>query len=73
MTSVRDPRRRWQVGSSLMLLVIVVAGGVTVTDPPLWGQILGVVAILVLVAVASALMRSKTGAWRPSDDRTDGR
>ena len=73
MTSLTDARRRWRLGSSLMLVVVAVAGALTVTDPPLWGQVLGVAAIIVLVAAASALMRSKAGAWRPSDDRTDGR
>ncbi|MDN5893361.1 MAG: hypothetical protein L0H93_04990 [Nocardioides sp.] len=71
MDTSSDPRRVWQWGYGLIMVVPFIGVALTFTDPPLWAQIVGVVAIVVLVATGSTLMRRRAGGWRPSETVSD--
>ena len=73
MTTSTDPRRTWRVGYVLLLTAPFIGLALTFTDPPLWVQIGGVVAILALVGTGSSLMRRRVGGWRPSETSTQPR
>jgi hypothetical protein len=67
MSLSSDPRGVWRRGYVLLLVVPFIGLALVLTDPPRWLQIVGVVAILALVATGSSMMRRRAGAWRPSD------
>lgn len=65
--TVPDPRPTWRSGYTLLLVAPFVGLALTLTDPPRWLQMLGVLAILLLVGTGSSLMRRRAGGWRPSE------
>jgi hypothetical protein len=49
--------RTWRLGFVLVLLVPFIGLVLTLTDPPTWLQIAGLVVMVALVGVASSLLR----------------
>jgi hypothetical protein len=68
-----DPRRTWRLGYALLLIVPFIGLALIFTDPPRWLEIVGVVAILALVATGSSMMRRRVGGWRPSETSPEPR
>jgi len=70
-----QPAPRWQTGYLLLIVASLIGCLLTVTDPPTWLQIAGVVAIVALVFEGSRRLRKAHGGWRPSQtlpqDRSD--
>jgi hypothetical protein len=73
MDTASDPRRTWRLGYALLLIVPFIGLALIFTDPPRWLEIVGVVAILALVATGSSMMRRRVGGWRPSETSPEPR
>jgi hypothetical protein len=73
MNSSSDPRRIWGFGHVLLLIVPFISLALTLTDPPGWLQIIGIVVILALVGTGSSMIRRRVGGWRPSETLTQPR
>ena len=63
-----DPRTTWNAGYGLLLTAPFIGLLLTFTDPPQWLQITGALVIVLIVGVASSMIRRRPGGWRPSDD-----
>lgn len=73
MNASSDPRRIWSLGYGILLSVPFIGLALTLTDPPRWLQLFGIVAILALVPTGSSMMRRRVGGWRPSETLTHQR
>lgn len=74
MDSSSDPRPRWRRGFALLLTVPFIGLALTLTDPPTWLQIVGIVAMLAIIGTASSMIRHRpAGGWRPSETLTEPR
>ena len=73
MNASSDPRRAWRSGYVILLIVPFIGLALTVTDPPQWLQLVGVVAILALVGTGASLTARRVGAWRPSETSAQAR
>lgn len=62
-----DPRRAWRVGYVLLLVNPFIGLALLLTDPPRWVEAVAVVLIVTFVGVGVALLRRRSGGWRPSE------